>query len=45
LIENPEIAEEIKQQVLATGGYAAPVSEDGAEAAEEPEDEEALHNS
>lgn len=46
LIENPEIAEEIKQQVLATGGYAAPISEDGAEsAAEEHEDEEALHNS
>jgi recombination protein RecA len=46
LIENPEVAEEIKQQVLATGGYAAPISEDGAEAAtEEHEDEEALHNS
>jgi recombination protein RecA len=45
LIENPEVAEEIKQQVLATGGYAAPVSEDGSEAAEEPEDEEAVHNS
>ena len=46
LIENPEVAEEIKQQVLATGGYAAPISEDGAEsAAEEHEDEEAVHNS
>jgi recombination protein RecA len=46
LIENPEIAEEIKQQVLATGGYAAPISEDGAESAvEEHEDEESLHNS
>ncbi len=46
LIENPEVAEEIKQGVLATGGYAAPVSEDaGDSAVEESEDEEALHNS
>ena len=45
LIENPEIAEEIKQRVLATGGYAAPVSEDGAEAATADEEEESLSNS
>ncbi len=47
LIENPEVAEEIKQAVLATGGYAAPVNEDGSAvvAEEESADEEALHNS
>lgn len=39
LIENPDVAEEIRQQVLAAGGYAAP--------AEEPAETEgeAVHNS
>ncbi len=47
LIENPEMAEVIKQGVLATGGYAAPVSEDAAEAVaeDEHEDEESMSNS
>ena len=45
LIENPDVAEEIKQRVLASGGYAAPLGEaDGEEAATE-EQEEPLHNS
>ena len=36
LIENPEVAAVIKQEVLATGGYAAPVGE-GEEDGEEAE--------
>jgi recombination protein RecA len=39
LIENPEVAEEIKQQVLASGGYAAPLA-DGDESSEGSEQEE-----
>jgi len=49
LIENPDVAEEIKQKVLASGGYAAPLDENaGEEAAAEAdteEQEESLHNS
>ncbi|TVP97672.1 MAG: recombinase RecA [Planctomycetaceae bacterium] len=43
LIENPEVAEEIKQRVLAVGGYAAPLAEE--DEAEVAESEEAVHNS
>ena len=39
LIENPEVAEEIKQRVLASGGYAAPLA-DGDESSEGSEQEE-----
>jgi len=45
LIENPEITEEIKQKVLAVGGYSAPGAEDASESEEETEAEEAVHNS
>ena len=46
LIENPEVAEEIKQQVLASGGYAAPLA-DGDESSEgsEQEEEEGVNSS
>ncbi len=42
LIENPDVAEEIKQQVLANGGYASPVNEEDAE--EEAETEDAVNS-
>jgi len=45
LIENPEITEEIKQKVLAVGGYSAPGAEDASESEAETEAEEAVHNS
>lgn len=45
LIENPEITEEIKQKVLAMGGYSAPGAEEASESGEETEAEEAVHNS
>jgi len=45
LIENPEITEEIKQKVLAVGGYSAPGSVEASESEEETEAEEAVHNS
>ena len=45
LIENPEITEEIKQKVLAMGGYSAPGAEDSSESETETEAEEAVHNS
>ncbi len=45
LIENPEVAEEIKQQVLASGGYAAPLGDSDGEGSDETEDEEAMSNS
>ena len=35
LIENTDVADQIKQQVLAAGGYAAPLDLDEAETAEE----------
>lgn len=44
LIENPEVAEEIKQGVLASGGYAAPLA-DGDEETELADEGEAVHNS
>lgn len=44
LIENPEVAEEIKQRVLAIGGYAAPLA-DGEEEAEPADEDAAVHNS
>ncbi len=47
LIENPEICEGIKQQVMQAGGYAGPI-EEGADAKAETEDvadEEAVGNS
>jgi recombination protein RecA len=44
LIENPEVAEEIKQRVLASGGYAAPLA-DGDESPEGSEQEEEEVNS
>jgi recombination protein RecA len=44
LIENPEVAEEIKQGVLAIGGYAAPLA-DGEEEAEPADEDAAVHNS
>jgi recombination protein RecA len=44
LIENPEVAEEIKQQVLASGGYAAPLA-DGDESSEGSDQEEEEVNS
>jgi recombination protein RecA len=40
LIDNPEITEEIKQQVLANGGYASPLSEGDGEASEMEEEEQ-----
>ena len=43
LIENPEVAEEIKQQVLASGGYAAPLA-DGDESSEGSEQEEEVNS-
>ncbi len=45
LIENPEITEEIKQKVLAMGGYSAPGAEDSSDSEAETEAEEAVHNS
>lgn len=42
LIENPDIRDEIKQKVLAAGGYIAPV--EGEEEAEELDSEEAVED-
>ena len=44
LIENPEITEEIKQLVLATGGYAGPLRDDDSEESEEVEAEDAVNS-
>ncbi len=45
LIENPEVAEEIKQQVLASGGYAAPMGEGDGDSSDEIEEAEEMSNS
>jgi recombination protein RecA len=44
LIENPEVTEEIKQLVLATGGYAGPLSDGDSEESEEVETEDAVNS-
>ncbi|HBJ36226.1 MAG TPA: DNA recombination/repair protein RecA, partial [Planctomycetaceae bacterium] len=44
LIENPEVTEEIKQLVLATGGYAGPLSDGDGEESEEVEAEDAVNS-
>jgi recombination protein RecA len=44
LIENPEVTEEIKQLVLATGGYAGPLSDGEGEESEEVETEDAVNS-
>lgn len=45
LIENTDIRDEIKNKVLAAGGYIAPIEGEEAEAEEAVEDEEAVSNS
>ncbi len=45
LIENPDVSEEIKQKVLASGGYAAPLDDGEVEEVEVAEEDESVHNS
>ena len=45
LIENPDVSDEIKQKVLAAGGFVAPLEVDADESEEAVEDGEAVANS
>ncbi|MEO9931358.1 recombinase RecA [Rhodopirellula bahusiensis] len=45
LIENPDVSDEIKQKVLAAGGFVAPLEADASEGEEAVEDGEAVANS